>query len=726
MRVAGIFGYSASSVVTIPFQIVKVKRNWDDPWTIIPWLTVQNASDGSTKGCNDMIFEWRFGFIIQPGSPYLLHYPWLNIAGCYIALDVMDQYGTAPLWIGIVDEHTVNPFASTTSAGIQTFRAIGLKQLLYHKPILGSWVKSWDGVGFVDEIIPFNESNRTEKFAGDKGNNRSELPNEYGVFYFDEDTSDTEKCGNWSHANVIDYLLFFFANLEMDGGPPGPRFFLACPPEVYADLDSLVGTFTCEESVGIALDTLLNERRGISCRMTTLGLPGTPVFIEVFSLFEEMNPDVVWVDTFTNLLEPTITFNRTHNYDAVRVTGGDVCVCTTFSPGYENNGFAPVDSMWSDAIQTEYESITGEEGEADAKRGTERYRSIYSRFRVPVTWDWKIGAVNASPLPADDVTLDFTQQRAQFGASLRFSRDIPFYEAGHANASPALRKAFVLVKCSDPDETGEYWYYVERLSKGQLKPCSVAISDENLSFLVEAPIPHLANLNGNVPSKTLIEAQHDYHDYLFTAMIRTNSRIRCVMPIANTTVPNEVPHIAVIEAKGADVIIILEGTVIDVDKDDATQVIQSEFQIFRNDGQRVFDNAILAAKFYSQQQCVCRITCRGIRYDFWPGSIVAGLFTAEGFTSVGTVVVSRQWNFEENTTTISTGFFDINMDKSRTTRTNGGTLSDIQFMNGQQIPPDGKGWKSGMPVTLTPVIMQDIQTPQIPTPAVPLVPVRVS
>jgi hypothetical protein len=192
-------------------------------------------------------------------------------------------------------------------------------------------------------------------------------------------------------------------------------------------------------------------------------------------------------------------------------------------------------------------------------------------------------------------------------------------------------------------------------------------------------------------------------------MIETNSRLKCVRPVFNTTIPNEVPHVKVIEQKDAELILIAPLTVIDIDSTNPALLTRTATgplaTVFRDDSQRIIDNAWLAAKFYSQQQATARIVFQGILYNFWPGGILDGVFTVEGYTALGTVVHQRQWDFEANTTTITTGFYDIEVDKGKTG--NGGGYQYEQ------------PWQPGMPTVVTPTVVTPTvvqQTPVYQTP----------
>jgi len=666
--------YPVTGTMT-PFQVVRAKRAWTDPWTVIPWLQASSGNDGSAKSpANDMTFQWRFGNIIQPGTSIKEWCPWLNIAGCYVAVDVYDRYGGAGLWIGQVDEHAIMPYGSATvSAGIQDFKAIGLKQLLYQKPILGSYAQCYGGVAMIDEVIPFNYSDKDEKFAGLKGANMSPTPNADGVGYFYKGPTSGSDALNWTHFRAADYLLYYFANGEAVGGYAGPKFYLSGPDVLLEELDLMISTLKSDESVGVALDQFINEKRGMSWRIRTNGGAGDPVWVDLFSFFEEYNPDVVVLDTFDNRIQPNIQFNRTHSYDYVHVQGGPISICGTFSPGYASNGFCPLIPAWASALETEYEAIATDDDVADASRGAERYKSVFQRFQIPVDWDWYNVAFNMAPYPTDYATADPAYQSPQFMGSLRFQREIPVYENTDSAAEPELRKAFVLVSATDSEDNGPYWHYVEKLSKAGRNPASLSLSDDSLGIMVEPHLPHVGALNHSAVTNTLYKPEYDYETYLFTGMIKTNARLRCVIPVFNTTIPNEVPHVKVIEVPDAEMILIAPLTVTDIDRTDPSALVQtSAVTIFRDDTQRMIYNATLAARFYSQQQATARIVYKGILYNLWPGTIIAGLFTFEGFTAVGTVVLHRAWDFEKNETTITTGFLDIEADKGKVQRMQNG------------------------------------------------------
>jgi hypothetical protein len=722
MASATLYSPYASVAVFKPFQIIAVKRRWSDSWAIVPWITAQAGSDGTAKAASDMSFEWRWGDIIQPGTYLTDWYPWLNIAGEYIAIWPCDQYTqpmpfnldlTAPMWVGIVDEHTISPFASATvSAGVQKFGAVGLKQALYQKPILGSFAECYAAVAKTDEVFTFNPQDPdNKKMTGMKWGNMSPTANVDGVYNFYSAPTSGADALQWTHARCIDYLLYYFCNGDNlgGGGYDGPHYYLSGPQSLYDDLDTLVGTFTCDESVGTALDTLINEKRGMSWRIRTNGGPSDPVFIDVFSFFEDTNPDWWVVDTFSNTLTPTITFDRTHSYDYVHVQGGPISMCGTWSPGYAEPtamgyGYLPLWPQWAGTLETEYEAIATADDVADAQRGAERYKSVYQRFQVPTTWNWYLGDFNASPCPDDYAGAAAGVQAPQFMGSLRFQREIPMYETTDADAQPELRKAFVLAYATDSEGNGPYWHYVEKLSKAGRNAASLSLSDDSLGIIVEPHLPHVAALGTSAVANTVYEPEYSFYDYLFTGMIKTNSRLRCVMPVYNTTIPNEIPHVKVIEQKDAELILLAPLTVIDIDSTDPTALVRTATgplaTVFRDDSQRIIDNANLAARFYSQQQATARIVFQGIRYDYWPGCILDGVFTVEGYTALGTVVHQRQWNFDDNTTTITTGFYDIEVDKGKTARGN-------RYDEPQQ-------WQPGMPVTVTPTVVQ--QVPVFETP----------
>ena len=650
MAAIDIWGTSEPDFLLEPSTSVYVKEDWGGEWVWIPWLAPAACSDGEGAAAQSATFEWRFGGLVQPNTPDAAVYDFVDIHACYIAVWVHDQYGSAPLWIGYVEDEDVHPWGDLyVPGGIQQIKAVGLKTLLDRKVILGSYACCDGAIKQVGRSIQFNR-----QIGGGRGlqGNRSANATEYGAHIFYTPGVDDDDAGVWSNADILDYALCFFANGEAAGGYDGPYFYLS---GFRTALDKLYGSYESDDTVGPLVDRLISRSRGLGYRLITDGLGD--IYIDVFSRFMSDNPEQEVVDGYSRLVDPHIVFSQAHSYDFVRVLGGFIQVCCTFAVNDAN--YAALSLAWTEALEAEYNAIDLEDTkDNDAARQSEEYSTVYQRFTVLRSWDWMCGSFNCAPSITVDGVLDYETVSPQYDGTRQFIRTIPFYEATLAGTIPQLRRAFVLVEVEDDDENARY-YYVDKLDTLDRSSASVRLSDSDMGIVVAPPINHVA-AKGTFPedADTDAEPQWDFASMYLTAAFELDTRIWCAYEVANVTHPNEVPRVKIVEDADAQLIIIAPNTIYDIDPADPTGLLTSGESaiLFRDDTERLRQKASLAAQWYAQQKATIILPIKGIHLVHPPGVIITGVIDAAGYTEVGTVVQQRTWDFPANTTTIVTGF----------------------------------------------------------------------
>lgn len=650
MAALDIWGSDEPDFVTEPSTSIYVKDTWGGEWTWMPWLAPTGCADGEGVTPQSATFEWRFGGVVQPNTPDLAVYDFVDIRACYIAIWVHDEYGSAPLWIGYVEDEDVHPWGTVDiPSGIQQIKAVGLKALLDRKVILGSYALCNGTMAQVGRSIQFNR-----QIGGGQGlqGNRSANVTEYGAYAFYTPGVDGDDAGVWSNADIIDYALCFFANGEAAGGYDGPYFYLTGFRDA---LGMLYGSYEPDGNVGPFIDRLISRSRGLGYRLITDGIGD--IYIDVFSRFMADNPEHEEVDGYSRLVEPRIIFSQAHSYDHVHVLGGFIQICATFA--VNDADYAPLLPGWSEELEAEYNAIDLEdEKDNDAARQSEVYDTVYQRFVVPPSWNWICGAFNCAPSITVDGDIDYETTSPQYDGTRQFMRTIPFYESALTGTIPQMRRAFALALVEDDDENARY-YYVDKLDTLGRSSASVRLSDSDMGIMVTPPINHIAGL-GSFPenSDTGAEPQWDYASMYFTGAFELDTRIQCAYAVENNSYPNEVPRIKVVEDADAQLAIIAPYTVYDVDPTDPTGflITGSSPILFRNDIARLQQKAAMAAAWYAQQKATVILQIKGIHLVHPPGVIITGVIDAAGYTEVGTVVQQRTWDFTANTTTIVTGF----------------------------------------------------------------------
>lgn len=649
MASADIFGLTQPTLMTEPTEVVYVKRNWTDEWTWIPWLELVSATDAIAPDLGEATLKWRFGNIIQPNTGTAMYWDFLNIGGCYIGIDIYDQYGGAPLWIGLVPEETITPWGGYVPQGEQTFTCVGLEELLRRAIVTGAYAQSYSGVEYIDR--PMQHNKREGRTGLGLDGNRSPIAIN-GLHYFYTPVSGGTDAAKWTHLDEANYLLGHFVN----NSTLGPDWYLTGFTGALAQLE---GVHNWENSsVFDALNSLISRRRGLARRVVTDGTG--PIYLEVMSLFVSDNYDQGVIDGFGRNVEPTITIDRRQQYDQVHVIGGPLYMCCTFAVNDPN--FATIKPLWTSELQAAYDAIDGGDSPADddAQRQSEAFRAVYQRFGIDITtWNWTVNGFNLRPMVSDFGEIGYATYAPQHNGGRKFERTIPFQDTPLAGTIADYRMPFVLVQVEDEDENLRF-AYVDKLDAYGVRGANVRLSDSDMSVYIEPPINHVA-ASGIWPEddrETGIAPQYSYLTYYMTAMFAIDSRLRMLIPIPGNYGRNEVITTKLLKDDDAIAIIIAPGTVYDVDPTNPTALLTTGASAIehRNDIERLRQKAIMAAEWYGQQRATVTANIRGIQLAHRPGSIVLGLMDAAGWTDVGTVVTRRTWNRAENMTTITTGF----------------------------------------------------------------------
>lgn len=707
MAMIDVYGGSAQTVVEESIATVWVKSSWlpDTPdgsgvWTWIPYLVADNGGDALGNGSGDMPFIWRFGNIAQPGTFTFAWFQHLTIKGAYIAVrrvrpntiylssGIDTEPPGDPLWIGWVPEETVMPDGGTTSSGVQTFTARPLETLWDRMVAQGSLVDSDGVVGWVDTPVPFN---RQSKQGGGIDGNRSADVTSWtvggeamtGAYYFQAPVAASGESDPtwyaWNNYDILRYILDTIANGFDLGGYSTPWAFLTGLAEwIDGDpgpLEYMYDTWRLHgRSVLRILDALIRKERGLLWYTTTDGVEDIWIVVDSFLGRNNSNHATLDARYDKRVKIDYIKFPETANYDSVEVRGGPVRMCCSFSTDDTTwVEFAPLVPKWKAADETEYLALNASDAKiADSKRVRAKYQDVFSLFGLPTPdyplglWPFLLGDGEtvpyfaASPYVDDwcNIWYDAPAQLVYNGAR-SFNSMIPFWERTVAGAVPTLRKPFVIIGTVE-DEAADplVWTFANarQMAALELPNAAVRFGRHAMDVTVKTRIPHVAALDlfDADNRNTGTDPAWRYTRYYGTAMFPTGNNLRYRIPLYPAGAA-EIGRPYIIEDTSAEVWIIAPYTIYDVTDDGADLLVTSaDPVIWRDDRASIWDKGDLTAEGLDQQRAEAQFTIQGITLAYPPGTYLDGVITAAGYTDVGTVVVSRRWNFRRNTTTFTT------------------------------------------------------------------------
>lgn len=628
---------------------VFAKRNWADPWEWFPFGRVIEAEERVAPGVSQARIAYDFGTIGRAERGGVIGVePYYSLEQWYVAIRAVDWYGSADLWLGVVQPEQVRPSGQTAyPEGETTFTAYGLEWLLDRIEITGSHTES---VGVIDRNLVFNrQRNRGGMLFG----NKSATIGPTGSYLFAD--SYGEAGSIWTNGDIIAYL---FANYvgpysALNWNITGDYEYLFSLAEEW-DFEGL--------SVFEAMNRLIDRRRGLGWFLNTDG--ESTVWIVVYETISEFG------DTFGFAgyrdVDPTLTINPVAQYDQIFVRGGPVCSCFTlgFADGTLIEG-------WSTDDQDDYEAgsdkASPDAGDHDLARTADKFENVFTRYDVPDDWDGRAGdgeggtLYETIPVNYFDGTIDYTTGYAPHKPGLRFEDFLPILLPQASTAGePEFQKPFGVI-LYDGDN-----YFVDKLPEEPEelnKNISFETLDDGLAIRVKANPAHFlaANHWSETAEDTDTDPLIDYESIIATVFMRTDTHIKAL-----ATVPgaywSDTPRIKTLNLPDATYWRIIPGTVIDVVDG---ELVKSAGLTVRDDSARVAALALAAAWWYQKRNTV-KYTVQNISFRHPIGDQIAWISGPEGYTPVFTTVTRRKWSFHGDqgcTTEVETGYTEIDFER---------------------------------------------------------------
>ncbi|HUX17467.1 MAG TPA: hypothetical protein VMW52_13405 [Phycisphaerae bacterium] len=339
-----------------------------------------------------------------------------------------------------------------------------------------------------------------------------------------------------------------------------------------------------------------------------------------------------------------------------------------------------LEAAWTSTLEDAYKAgASGEPGYGDLDdsekaaandkaRGADRFTPVYSHFRVPSNWDWKAAfGDDVAPRIKKDGRIDRFENQTMWHAERPLKRSLPMLEGYDYSDWPAT---FIGITGTTPEQRrplvvalydGRY-VPVDRLNMatdGEVPNGRVRMLDADMALEVAFPANHTAaSADWGDAEDSNTEPDLDWRDYYATVAADTDERISVEVDVG-TGRTTDAESTLVIEVPDAEAWWIAPGTVIDVNADGSLKRCSSGGYQTRDDSARLRVIGALAKGWYMKERRAVRVALRMIEDLPRPGVILRAVNSAWYLEQVNSVVTRRSFDCVANTTTVETGFLEL-------------------------------------------------------------------
>jgi len=616
---------------------VEVKRQWSDDWKYEPYLTPQEAKLCIAPDMPSASFLYHYGQIKREDQGQYADYDPLNISNWYVRIVIDGQQ----VFVGMLqdDEFDLLGALNNQPSGDQKMTAYGLEHLLDRIALYGAHTES----GYIKHMPAFNLA---ENYGGIIRGNRSDAEFEGAYLFANSDN-------RWSNLDIIRYVLKYHT-AEMG-------FTLALSGQ-FDVLSDVFGVYWFEGlTVRQLLDKLIDRRRGLGWYIWS---DGESVSIHIFTVFDRDvglgnikipgNPQLVDIDTDAyDVQSVSIAQSQSQLYDRIIVQGARAQAVCTLSVA--DGDLVP---NWTAPDENDYKNAPGASAkQRDNERESDNYETVYQQFVLAPNWDQTaVDGAAGFRIPVmptfDDLAYLKPNTQAVIVAIRRpLNRTLPL--SGYVSDG---KRPLVLVLATIDGQ--QKYMQIDGASKplGSAKS-QVRMLDDQPGISLKPAINHALALNHFFPeiSETEVEPVVDYESVLATVCFETD--IRPTVEI-NLQPDTDSVRTLVLTAHDAEFWYVTPGTIRGVSDG---QLITDPGGVVRDDTEKLRYLAALASGWYSQRRSSITLMVRDM-----PGSLVLGSIVVSASSSwhkepIGTVLSSVAFDFINRTTTIMTGYAELDL-----------------------------------------------------------------
>jgi hypothetical protein len=680
-----------------------VRDGWVGPWLHVPYLQPLRSVEAVFPQRSTADFLYRYGDIKWEDRATNVH--WLPEIGLdlYVCIRVIPERGFPFIsWVGVMPAEQLQVFGTrvdqagaTHPAGDQTMTAYGLEYLLERRQVPGAWVRipepeeppepPEDNTG---QQIGWSPQFNQRYVAGlqELGNRTADKLLEGG----DEVSYGFGGSSVWSHRDIVEYLLHYSNPLSVEITEPDFKLAPTAEaedPEIIEFFDAMQSRVTHEgRNVSSVLASLIDRSRGLGARIAWSvlpsggqgegGFPGGPVELELFSMTDlaitigdvtlPANPlrEHIALDSGLETEHSLVVVDAMATYDYLRVQGARVLSCFSVATILDTSWQIDrvyIEPAWSTADKNAYDAAD------DVGRKSPQFERVYSRFRLPVEFDWTTEYdQKLNPQFTQTGQIDLETNAPYMNAGHRLRRELPILqpESGEsANDEPNYMRMFALVRIpldATPEEDAGKWVMADDTASGRQGGTLTPMGRE-LAFDLRYSPRHYVARNHFGGSGAATQPQFDYDDMIVAVCVETDTRPAVDVLLGAPGVGRN--RTLTITVPGVEVWVIAKGTAVGVNTDGTLDIYQGE-RILRDDTARLRHVAALARVVYSKHRKAVNVRYRGLRLDHPLGTYVVAAWADQVRHDVDSVVTQRVMDYENNRTAVKTAFVELDFSKS--------------------------------------------------------------
>ncbi len=650
-----------ATVVSVAVPYVQVKTKWDDKWKTVDYLVCMDASDAASTFMGEAHFRYRYGTIKREDLTTFSSYDPEQLLEKYVRVVTPTDNGSQVQWVGWMANFGFSPQGAESNpedgkpSGDQFYTAYTLDFLLRRSTIDKAFCKQGSKEIEIDLVPAFNENSGWSLKQSFSWGNRSATVGSKGVDLFEDNRQP------WTNKQAVEYLLKYFA----PGGvtyPDGPTFKLG---GVIGELDKLkMVTFTEGLMLWSALNELIRTDRGLGWKIETDGEGDVTLFVFMLDGSpgatgdEDVEPesDTALIDISDDIwITSAFISNKTSlQFDKIIVYGQRILTSFTLSIADGN-----LEKGWETEDETAYAA------ENDDKRQSPEHDRVYTYFRAPDDWDFKAGdgfggeQHPVSPTVKKDGKLDTEVAADEWNANRNFEPIIsllkPFRKA---DSEPEYLEVMVFIK--NPRFEGLEIEEQYIMASEWEHPVTVRMADRDLALTVEGQYRHLFGKgtfdNEASPSSKFLP-EFDYNTMVATVSMRTHHRIKVEVDITDNS-EADFARVKMIPVHDAQLWYVVKGTRYFTN---SKWLEKHEGGIERDDSPQLRQIAAFAKIWYGKKRSSVTFNEKGINYKGMVGKYIKRIKTSSQSEDVNTPITSIKWDFENFTTTVTTGYVELDI-----------------------------------------------------------------
>lgn len=684
---------------------VYMKQTWDADWVYMPYVRAISARWAAFPGKSTAQLRFDYGEILREGRATYFDYAQLANHDYFICITaVPEDMAEYVLWVGVVPAHAFKIQGTKVSgtiaatSGDEMLTAHGFEYLLERRQVIGGLVfdagESPDTAKRIGWAPTFNERHpRGAALLGNRSATKIEIgpPPVLPVSYGFGNALEGDIPYRWSARDIIEYVLYWSA----PAGTVEPGFILEGPDQEPYDLigylDELYSVVRQEgRTAWDILKTVLDRRRGIAAYLVpSLGSDGFPDGTKPISLFAFSMSDApsrvggfvfpgnpwwldITLDEGLTLESAVVEIDALNTYDTIVVEGDRVISCFSAEVIDSGTGRAPLEPAWPDADETAYDAADDDE----RARRKDRWERVYRMFRLPDDFDWS-GTNAFNPSFDDDGNIDLTIVAPFWNVMHRLLEWLPIPASAAVGAEsvvPGMTKPLVFCEkfglAPGEGATGK-WVWVEAPplvdGKKEFEAARVTVHDREGLLEIRHETNHYLARNhfdsDPAGDDAIPPPVFDFERMVATIAVEADSVPR--VQVTTQVTGGLIGRTLRIHVPGVQVwIVAIGGTATGLNAD-GTLSFYTGNGIARDDTDQLRAVAALAKSIYGKRRAAIRATEFGLWAIADLGTMIRAVTTNQGQTLVNAAVTEIRWDFVRATTTIQTGFLDLDTRRIR-------------------------------------------------------------